>query len=109
VAEALSPLDASFLYLERPNVHMHVAGLGILDPSTRPGGRLTEGDLRRLISERIHMVPRFRQKILVPPLGAGRPVWVLPNPSGLNAHHQLADLAARFRAAREHAESLPSE
>jgi TDG/mug DNA glycosylase family protein len=23
-------------------------------------------------------------------------LWVLPNPSGLNAHHQLADLGARF-------------
>jgi TDG/mug DNA glycosylase family protein len=33
---------------------------------------------------------------------AGVPVWVLPNPSGLNAHFQLADLAeefARLRAA----------
>lgn len=25
-------------------------------------------------------------------------VWVLPNPSGLNAHYQLADLAQHFRA-----------
>lgn len=28
-------------------------------------------------------------------------VWVLPNPSGLNAHYQLADLAKHFRALRE--------
>jgi TDG/mug DNA glycosylase family protein len=34
------------------------------------------------------------------PLG-GRPVWVLPNPSGLNAHYQLPDLAAEFRRLRE--------
>jgi double-stranded uracil-DNA glycosylase len=27
--------------------------------------------------------------------------WVLPNPSGLNAHYQLADLTERFRALRE--------
>jgi double-stranded uracil-DNA glycosylase len=27
-------------------------------------------------------------------------VWVLPNPSGLNANHQLADLARAFRALR---------
>ena len=27
-------------------------------------------------------------------------LWVLPNPSGLNAHHQPADLAKRFRALR---------
>jgi double-stranded uracil-DNA glycosylase len=31
----------------------------------------------------------------------GSPLWVLPNPSGLNAHHQLADLTERFRALGE--------
>jgi len=30
----------------------------------------------------------------------GTPIWVLPNPSGLNAHYQLADLAAVFREFR---------
>jgi TDG/mug DNA glycosylase family protein len=28
-------------------------------------------------------------------------LWVLPNPSGLNAHYQLSDLAAEFRRLRE--------
>ena len=32
-------------------------------------------------------------------LGGSR-LWVLPNPSGLNAHHQLDDLTDRFRALR---------
>lgn len=35
----------------------------------------------------------------------GAPLWVLPNPSGLNAHHQLADLARAFRELRT---SLPA-
>ena len=30
----------------------------------------------------------------------GAAIWVLPNPSGLNAHHQLDDLIERFRALR---------
>jgi double-stranded uracil-DNA glycosylase len=29
----------------------------------------------------------------------GRPLWVLPNPSGLNAHHQLPELARRYAEA----------
>ena len=33
-------------------------------------------------------------------LGESR-LWVLPNPSGLNAHHQLDDLTERFRVLRE--------
>jgi TDG/mug DNA glycosylase family protein len=36
-------------------------------------------------------------------------VWVLPNPSGLNANYQKADLARLFRALREAAESLDAE
>jgi TDG/mug DNA glycosylase family protein len=31
----------------------------------------------------------------------GTPVWVLPNPSGLNAHYDLERLAAEFAALRE--------
>ena len=34
----------------------------------------------------------------------GVPLWVLPNPSGLNAHFQIADLAAQFRSLRDAAE-----
>jgi double-stranded uracil-DNA glycosylase len=34
------------------------------------------------------------------PLGPSR-VWVLPNPSGLNAHYQLADLVVEYRRLRE--------
>jgi TDG/mug DNA glycosylase family protein len=36
----------------------------------------------------------------------GRPVWVLPNPSGLNAHYKPADFARLYAEAREFAESL---
>ena len=36
--ERLSGLDASFLYLETPNLHMHVAMAMSFDPSTVPGG-----------------------------------------------------------------------
>jgi diacylglycerol O-acyltransferase len=108
--ERLSALDASFLYLEKPSVHMHVAGVAILDPSTRPGGRLTEADLGRLITERIHMVPRFRQRVVVPPFGTGRPVWVddadfdlsfhlrrtaLPSPGG---RRELAEFVQRVHS-----------
>lgn len=35
-----------------------------------------------------------------------RPVWVLPNPSGLNAHYRPADFARLYAEARVYAESL---
>jgi double-stranded uracil-DNA glycosylase len=43
---------------------------------------------------------------LQPETVGGRPVWVLPNPSGLNAHHQLPDLARLYGEAREYAIGL---
>ena len=37
----------------------------------------------------------------------GRPVWVLPNPSGLNAHYKPADFARLYAEARRFADTLP--
>ena len=48
----LSAQDAAFLYLERPTMHMHVAGLAVLDPSTRPDGVLRFEDLVSMITSR---------------------------------------------------------
>jgi len=73
--ERLGPQDASFLYLETPSVHEHVGGVAILDPSTAPNGALTYPDLVRVISSRLHLAPRFRQKVVFPPLPVARPVW----------------------------------
>jgi TDG/mug DNA glycosylase family protein len=43
--------------------------------------------------------PRARVGLQSDPLGTSA-VWVLPNPSGLNANHQLPDLVNAFRAVR---------
>jgi hypothetical protein len=43
-AERLTALDASFLYLEKPGVHMHVAGLSIFGPR-EDGSYLTYDDV----------------------------------------------------------------
>jgi TDG/mug DNA glycosylase family protein len=37
----------------------------------------------------------------------GRPVWVLPNPSGLNAHYKPADFARLYAQARAFADAMP--
>ena len=37
----------------------------------------------------------------------GRPVWVLPNPSGLNAHYKPADFARLYAEAGAYAQALP--
>jgi TDG/mug DNA glycosylase family protein len=49
--------------------------------------------------------PRAGFGLQAEPLG-GRPVWVLPNPSGLNAHYKPADFARLYAEARRYSESL---
>jgi diacylglycerol O-acyltransferase / wax synthase len=90
--ERLGPQDASFLYLETPSVHQHVGGLAILDPSTRTDGQLRYEHLVEVMGSRLHLAPRFRQKVRFPPLSLGRPVWVDDVDFDLSFHVRRAAL-----------------
>ncbi len=102
--ERLSGLDASFLYLETPSLHMHVAMTMVFDPATVPGG-YSFARMKELIARRIPCAPVFRRRLIEVPLRLGHPVWVddpdfdldyhvrlaaVPRPGGLR---ELADLA----------------
>jgi WS/DGAT/MGAT family acyltransferase len=69
--DRLTALDATFLHLERSGAHMHVAGVLVFD-----GDPPAYDDLVEAIESRMHLVPRYRQKLAHVPLGQGRPVWV---------------------------------
>ena len=73
--ERLSGLDASFLYLETPQMHMHVAMAALLDPSGMPGGYSFDR-IQRLISNRVHRLPPFRRKLVRVPFDLDHPMWV---------------------------------
>ncbi len=105
--ERVGPQDASFFYLETPAVHQHVGGVQILDPSTCSAGEPSIDELRRLILSRLHLAPRFRQRVVFPPVPLSRPRWVdderfdpdfhirraaLPSPGG---RRQLTDYVQR--------------
>jgi diacylglycerol O-acyltransferase / wax synthase len=69
--DRLTALDAGFLHLERSGAHMHVAGVLIFEGEPPAYGELVEA-----IEARMHLVPRYRQKLAHVPFGQGRPVWV---------------------------------
>ncbi|MGZ4175377.1 MAG: WS/DGAT/MGAT family O-acyltransferase [Solirubrobacteraceae bacterium] len=100
--DRLTGLDSSFLHLERDSAHMHVAGCMLFD-----GEVPTYDELVAQIASRLHLVPRYRQRLAFVPFGQGRPVWVddphfniafhvrhtaLPSPGG---EAQLKRLAGR--------------
>jgi diacylglycerol O-acyltransferase / wax synthase len=71
----LTALDASFLRVETPSAHMHVAWKGRFRP--RPGAApLTLDALRASVAARLRHTERFRQRLAHPPAGLGEPVWV---------------------------------
>src|SRR5215204_3882254 len=70
-SDRLTGLDASFLHLEDASSHMHVAGVMIFEGSPPP-----YDELLAHIERRLHLVPRYRQKLAFVPLGQGRPRWV---------------------------------
>jgi WS/DGAT/MGAT family acyltransferase len=76
--ERLSGVDAAFLYLETPTMHMHIVGVIVMDPSTMPDGYTYER-LKALLRSKIHRVPPFYQCIKRVPLDLEHPYWV-PDP-----------------------------
>ncbi len=72
----LSGTDSLFLRLERGNQYMHVAGLGIYDPSTAPGGKVRFKDVLRFFEARLDALPLFRRRLVTVPLGLDRPYWI---------------------------------
>jgi len=73
--QRLTGLDASFLYLETPSSHMHVAGLMILDPSSVDGGVTLEG-VKEVYGQRLHLAPPFRRRLVEVPFGLHHPLWI---------------------------------
>ena len=69
--DRLSSTDASFLHQEGPASHMHIGGVLIFQ-----GPPPEFADFLDHVRSRLHLVPRYRQKLATPPLESGRPLWV---------------------------------
>ncbi len=69
--DRLSATDMSFLTNESDTSHMHVGGITIFE-----GPPPAYDDLLEHVRSRLHLVPRFRQKLAHPPAQTGRPFWI---------------------------------
>lgn len=85
----LTALDSSFLHLEDGGAHMHVAAVMTFD-----GPPPAYDDLVDAIESRLHLVPRYRQRLAFVPLGQGRPRWVDDPHFNPNYHIRHAALPA---------------
>jgi WS/DGAT/MGAT family acyltransferase len=98
--DRLSSVDASFLHQEGYASHMHVGAVMIFE-----GPPPAREDFLAQIDSRLHLVPRYRQKLAFPRFEMGRPLWIddpsfnleyhvrhtaLPSPGGVEQLRQLA-------------------
>jgi diacylglycerol O-acyltransferase len=85
----LSALDASFLHLEKAGARLHVASVTVFDGPTPP-----YDDVLAHVEARLHLAPRFRQRLADVPLAQGRPVWIDDPHFNLRYHLRHAGLPA---------------
>jgi WS/DGAT/MGAT family acyltransferase len=111
--EPLSPQDHSFLVMETPSLHMHVASTQLfeLGPLASADGGVDFARIKRFIGSVLHRIPRYRQKLHWVPL-FDSPVWVDDDEFSLDFHvrhtalprpgndEQLRNLSARIMAQR---------
>ncbi len=84
--EPLSARDAWFLYAERAQTPLDIGTVYVFEGGSRvPGGRGALG-VEETIKERIHLVPRYRQRIQRVPWNLAHPVWVDDPHFDLGAH-----------------------
>ena len=69
--DRLSPIDAGFLVQEHPNTHMHIGGMVMFEDEPPD-----YAEFLAHIRSRLHLVPRYRQKVVEPPVESGRALWI---------------------------------
>lgn len=105
--ERLTGLDATFLYVETPEAHMHVAMTGIYDVTTMEGGYSFDA-IKEHIRSRLHVVAPFRRRLVQVPFQFHHPVWIEDPNFNLDYHvrrigcpapggrRELAEVAAQI-------------
>ncbi len=88
MTEELSAADRSSLSAERGSINMAVGGLLVFAPDPP----LTRAMVATRIAERIHLIPRLRQRLQEPALGLANPVWVDDTSFDLDWHVRQAGL-----------------
>jgi diacylglycerol O-acyltransferase len=73
--ERMTGLDAGFLYMETPTAHMHTLKIAVIDPSTGTTPYSFHA-VKQVLSERMHLLPPFRRRVVEVPLKLHHPLWI---------------------------------
>jgi diacylglycerol O-acyltransferase / wax synthase len=84
-AKKLSSMDASFLYLETPEMPMHVGSMAIFRLPNDYKGDFFE-DFKAMIASRLHVAPILKARLEKAPLDIDHPSWVEDDQFDIDRH-----------------------
>jgi len=84
-ARKLSSMDASFLYLETPEMPMHVGSMAIFRLPENYKGDFFE-DFKAMIASRLHVAPILKARLEKAPLDIDHPSWVEDDQFDIDRH-----------------------
>lgn len=90
-AKKLSSLDASFLYLETPEMPMHVGSMAIFRLPEDYKGDFFE-QFKAMIASRLHIAPILKARLEKAPLDIDHPSWVEDDQFDIDRHIFRASL-----------------
>ncbi len=80
LSRRLSGVDAGFLYLERKEIPLHIAAVLVFEAEI-PFDKFVEN-----IESKLHLLPRYRQVVVFPPLNIGYPEWEAATDFDIHEH-----------------------
>lgn len=92
--KSLSGLDATFLYLETPEMPMHVGSLNLCELPAGFKGSFHK-EVQKHIAKRLHLAPVFSRKLAFMPFDLGHPLWVEAETVDVDFHVRRADPARK--------------
>ena len=93
IVERMTGLDAGFLYMETPTLHMHTLKIGVIDPVNVAGGYSFER-FKEELGKRLHLLPPFRRRVVDLPRGIHHPMWIEDPNFDFDAHLKRATVPA---------------
>jgi diacylglycerol O-acyltransferase / wax synthase len=94
-AKKLSSMDASFLYLETPEMPMHVGSMAIFRLPEDHKGNFFE-DFKAMIASRLHLAPILKARLEKAPLDIDHPSWVEDDQFDIDRHIFRGSLPAPY-------------
>src|SRR3989304_6334777 len=86
LSHRLSSQDAAFLYFESDESPLHIGSVAVFE------GVIPYARFVRSLEDRLHLIPRYRQRVVSAPLNLSHPTWEFDPDFDIRKHIILVEL-----------------